>query len=118
MQDIVNWLVQFATDLNHSMMERLQKQCPKAHFVKAFSCVGSALMVDPDLPGGPPTMFICGDANSAKKTVEGLLTELGWETEDLGPATSARIIEPLCILWCLPGFLGNGWNHALKLLRK
>ena len=33
--------------MNQSLMERLQALAPAARFVKAFSCVGSALMVDP-----------------------------------------------------------------------
>jgi len=37
--------------------------------------------------------------------------------EDLGAAEAARAIEPLCILWCIPGFRRNSWTHALKLLR-
>jgi 3-hydroxyisobutyrate dehydrogenase-like beta-hydroxyacid dehydrogenase len=32
-------------------------------------------------------------------------------------AASARAIEPLCMLWCIPGFLRNEWSHAFKLLR-
>jgi predicted dinucleotide-binding enzyme len=98
-------------------MERLQREFPEARFVKAFSCVGNALMVHPDLPGGPPTMFIAGNDAGAKATVTTILTEFGWETCDLGPAQAARAIEPLCILWCIPGFLRNEWSHALKLIR-
>ena len=110
-------IVQYSTSLDGSMMERLQARVPEAHFVKAFSCVGSPLMVNPELPGGPPTMFICGDSSEAKKTVQGILDQFGWETEDLGGVKAARAIEPLCILWCIPGFLGKGWKHAFKLLR-
>jgi hypothetical protein len=36
----------------------------------------------------------------------------------MGTVEAARAIEPLCILWCIPGFRGGGWNHAFKLLRK
>jgi len=49
--------------------------------------------------------------------VKAILTEFGWDIEDLGAAEAARAIEPLCILWCIPGFLEKRWNHALKLLR-
>ncbi|MFH0344185.1 MAG: hypothetical protein ACHBNF_19155 [Chromatiales bacterium] len=28
---------------------------------------------------------------------------------------AGRAIEPLCMLWCIPGFLRNEWVHALKL---
>lgn len=110
-------VLQFFTGNNDSLMERLQARAPAARFVKAFSCVGAALMVNPQLPGGPPTMFICGDDDGAKRQVRSLLTDFGWETEDLGTAKAARAIEPLCILWCIPGFRGNDWVHAFKILR-
>ena len=109
-------LVQFYTSLNDSLMERLQKKAPQAKFVKAFSCVGAALMVDPKLPS-KPSMFICGDDAAAKETARGIHAEFGWETEDMGKATAARAIEPLCILWCIPGFAKNDWMHAFKMLR-
>ncbi|HEY6060883.1 MAG TPA: hypothetical protein VIV10_09885, partial [Gemmatimonadales bacterium] len=85
-------------------------------FVKAFSCVGNARMVNPRLDGGPPTMFICGDDGAAKQVVSEILTRFGWETEDLGAVEAARAIEPLCMLWCIPGFLRNEWTHAFKVL--
>jgi 8-hydroxy-5-deazaflavin:NADPH oxidoreductase len=113
----VNGVIKFFTSLDESLMERLQRRVPAARFVKAFSCVGNTLMVDPKLPGGPPTMFICGNDEAAKRDVTGILDRFGWLTEDLGAAEAARAIEPLCILWCIPGFRGRGWTHALKLLR-
>lgn len=113
----VNGVLAFFTTLDQSLMERLQARVPAARFVKAFSCVGNALMVDPRLEGGPPTMFICGNDAAAKAEVRGLLDRFGWETEDMGAAEAARAIEPLCILWCIPGFQGRGWMHALKMLR-
>ena len=42
----------------------------------------------------------------------------------LGTVTTAetsrhrRALEPLCILWSLPGFLRNDWRHAFKMLTK
>jgi len=111
-----NGVLHFFTTLDDSLMERLQRQFPAARFVKAFSCVGNALMVDPELAGGPPTMFLCGNDAAAKAEVTGILTEFGWDTSDLGQATAARAIEPLCMLWCIPGFLRNEWRHAYKSL--
>ncbi|MCX6262745.1 MAG: DNA-binding protein, partial [Bacteroidia bacterium] len=54
----------------------------------------------------------------AKKDVAALLENVGWEVEDMGNVESARAIEPLCMLWCIPGFLENKWNNAFKLLKK
>ena len=110
-------VLRFFTDLDESLMEKLQAAAPEARFVKGFSCVGNALMVNPDIPGGPPTMFICGDDSDAKTEVTEVLDLFGWETEDMGGAEAARAIEPLCILWCIPGFQKNQWMHAFKLLK-
>jgi len=113
-----NNVIRYFTDLDTALMERLQELAPDAHFVKAFSCVGSAHMVDPDFGGTKPTMFICGNNDAAKAEVTEILTTFGWETEDMGGAESARAIEPLAMLWCIPGFRSGDWGHALKLLRK
>lgn len=113
----VNGVLPFFTDHNQSLMERLQAAAPSANFVKCFNCVGSALMVDPQLPGGPPSMFIAGNSTEAKQEATALLHQIGWEVEDMGTAEAARAIEPLCILWCIPGFKENKWVHAFKLLK-
>ena len=112
-----NGVLRFFTDINLSLMEKLQKAYPTINFVKAFSCVGNALMVNPNFPGGKPTMFICGNNQAAKDEVKIILEKFGWDTADMGEAESARAIEPLCILWCIPGFKYNKWAHAFKLLK-
>ena len=111
-----NGVLKFFTNLDESLMERLQREFKEARFVKAFNSVGSACMVNPKFKGGKPTMFICGNDEAAKKTVSGILDQFGWKTADMGKAEAARAIEPLCILWCIPGFLRNDWSHAFKLL--
>jgi len=111
-----NGVLKFFTTLDESLMERLQREFPAARFVKAFNSVGSAFMVDPAFAGGKPTMFLCGNDAAAKATVSGILDQFGWEAADMGGAEAARAIEPLCMLWCIPGFLRNEWAHAFKLL--
>lgn len=113
----VNGILQFFTGPNESLMERLQAAAPGARFVKAFSCVGNALMVNPSLPGGPPTMFIAGNDDDAKRVATEVLLKFGWDIEDIGKAEGARAIEPLCQLWCAPAFLRGSWTHAFKVLR-
>jgi predicted dinucleotide-binding enzyme len=111
-------VLRFFTNLDESLMERLQRQFPGAHFVKAFNSVGAPLMVNPQFDGGRPTMFICGNDEAAKESVSGILDQFGWETADMGGVEAARAIEPLCMLWCIPGLLRNEWAHAFKLLTK
>jgi predicted dinucleotide-binding enzyme len=114
----VNGVLPFFTTMQESLMEQLQARFPNARFVKAFNSVGSPFMVNPKFKGGKPTMFICGNDKRAKTAVTKILDQIGWETADMGKVESARAIEPLCMLWCLPGFLRNEWTHAFRLLRK
>jgi 8-hydroxy-5-deazaflavin:NADPH oxidoreductase len=113
----VNGVLKFFTDINESLMEQTQRVIPNARLVKCFNSVGSAYMYKPSFNAGTPSMFICGNDKAAKKTVTDILTAFGWETEDMGSAEAARAIEPLCMLWCIPGFLHNKWSHAFKLLK-
>ena len=110
-------VIRFFTARDESLMEQLQNRFPAAHFVKAFNSVGNPFMVNPDFKGGKPSMFICGNHPQAKAEVTEILTQFGWEVEDMGSATAAQAIEPLCILWCIPGFLRNQWTHAFRLVK-
>jgi predicted dinucleotide-binding enzyme len=73
-------------------------------------------MINPQYKQGIPTMFICGNNAEAKTKVSKIIQQFGWEPFDCGTIISARAIEPLCMLWCIPGFQKNQWTHAFKLL--
>jgi len=113
----VDGVLQYFTGPNESLMERLQALAPEAHFVKSFCSVGNAVMVNPSFTEGRPTMFICGNDEGAKSEVQGILNTFGWDTADMGTAVGARAIEPLAMLWCIPGMRNNEWSHAFKLLK-
>lgn len=113
----VNGVLKFFTTFDDSLMERLQREFRKAHFVKTFSSVGNGQFVNPQYKAGKPTMFICGNDDGAKKVVSQILEQFGWETADMGKVEAARAIEPLAMLWCVLGFTKNEWTHAFKLLR-
>ena len=112
----VQGVLKFTTGPNESLGEWIQAKMPEAHVVKVFNSVGQGLMVNPQFSQGTPTMFICGDSDQAKSQVSTILRQFGWEPFDCGGIVSARAIEPLCMLWCLPGFLRNDWQHAFKML--
>ena len=113
----VNGVLRYFTNLDESLMERLQRTAPAANFVKAFNCVGNEFMVNPKINGGPPTMFIAGNSESARQEVSDILKKFGWDVGDMGKAEAARAIEPLCMLWCIPLMVGGKRDHAFKLLR-
>jgi hypothetical protein len=108
----------YFTGPNESLGERVQAKAPRAHVVKAFSSVGNPLMINPKFEQGTPTMFYCGNDAGAKAQVADVIRQFGWEPYDCGGIIASRAIEPLCVLWCLPGFLRDEWNHAFKLLVK
>ncbi len=112
----INGVLHYFTSHDQSLMEMLQSSFPASHFVKAFNSVGSGLMVNPGL-SETLTMFICGNETKSKDEVKSLLKELGWEICDLGKVEAARAIEPLCMLWCIPGFINNQWTHAFRLVK-
>lgn len=113
----VNGVLSYFTSMNESLMERLQKEFPETRFVKAFNSVGGTVMVNPPFKERP-TMFICGNDSGAKQTVGRILEQFGWEPADMGKVEAARAIEPLCMLWCIPGFVQNDWSlRAFKLLK-
>ena len=108
-----------AVGITDSAGEINQRLLPGAKVVKAFNIVGNPHMVHPDFPGGPPTMFICGDDEKAKKMViETILTPFGWETIDIGGIEGARLLEPLAMLWITHYFRTGTGDHAFKLLKK
>jgi predicted dinucleotide-binding enzyme len=100
-----------------SLGERVQRALPRARVVKAYNTVGNALMVDPQLPGGPPTMLIAGDSEDAKAEVGDLLKSTGWDVADSGGIEASRYLEPMCLAWVSLAMRSGNWNQAFKLLR-
>ncbi len=109
-------VLKYFTTHDESLLEQLQTQFPEIHFIKAFNSVGNAYMVDPPF-AEKPTMFICGNNDAAKEQVKAILTEFGWDIADMGKAVAGRAIEPLCMLWCIPGMLKGQWNHAFRMMK-
>ena len=112
----VNGVLPYTTGPNESLGEKIQAMIPQSHVVKAFNSVGNARMVNPQFEQGTPTMFLCGDNDAAKAQVSEIVRQFGWEPFDCGGIIAARALEPLCMLWCIPGFVRNQWTHAFKVL--
>lgn len=109
---------QLALGWNDSGGEQVQRWLPGAKVVKCFNTVGNALMVHPDLPGGPPDMFIAGNDDAAKNVVAAFVKQFGWSVVEVGSIEGARLLEPLCILWVDYGRRTHTWEHAFKIIHK
>lgn len=98
--------------------ETVQRLVPKARVVKAFNIIGNPYMFKPEFPGGPPTMFFCGNDEDAKKQVSQILDSFGWESVDIGGIEGARLLEPLAMLWIVHYMRTGKGDHAFKLLKR
>ena len=97
--------------------EHVQRLAPNARVVKAFNIVNFRTMVDPELQGGPPDMFIAGNDEAAKTTVTELLVSFGWPVVyDVGGIDGARQLESLSLLWVAVGVRRGAFDHAFKVL--
>jgi hypothetical protein len=102
---------------NDSAGERVQKWLPGAQVVKVYNTVANALMVDPKIPGGPPDMFLAGNDDGAKKKVEQIVRDFGWNPIDLGGIEQSRLLEPLAMVYIAHAIKTGNWSIAWKLLR-
>jgi predicted dinucleotide-binding enzyme len=98
--------------------ERHQKLLPGAHVVKAFNTVGNAFFFKPEFPGGPPTMFLCGNDEGAKSKAAAVCKDFGWDVLDVGGIDSSHFLESMCMVWVLTGMKSGVWSQAFKMLRK
>jgi len=107
-----------AGGVGDSAGEKHQRLLPDAYVVKVFNTVGSPLMFRPQLPGGPPSMFLCGNDAAAKKRAAEICKDFGWEVVDVGSIGAAHYLEAMCLVWVLASASANNWHQAFKLLRK
>lgn len=108
-----------AVGFDTSAGEIIQSILDNSLVVKAFNTIGNQHMVKPSFQCNPPTMFICGNSEEAKKIVaEKLITPLGWESIDIGKMDKSRLLEPLAMIWIEYYFKTGKGDHAFKLLKK
>jgi 8-hydroxy-5-deazaflavin:NADPH oxidoreductase len=89
-----------------------------ARVVKIFNTIGYNVMADPSFPGGPATLFYCGDDPAAKSLARDLAAQIGFDPVDAGPLSKARVLEPLALLWIGLAFGGHGREIAFRLVRR
>ncbi|WP_282202318.1 NADPH-dependent F420 reductase [Kitasatospora fiedleri] len=84
-----------------SLAERLQTALLGTRVVKTLNTMLFTVMTAPETLATPPTAYLSGDDPDAKRTVAGLLGDLGWQPawiEDLGGITTARATEAMVLV--------------------
>lgn len=79
----------------------VQRLAPGARVVKAFSIYGFENFENNAYPdyNVKPAMMFCGDDEDAKRVVEKLIADLGWEPVDVGGLAQALHLEHMTLLW-------------------
>ncbi|HSB70675.1 MAG TPA: NADPH-dependent F420 reductase [Candidatus Methylomirabilis sp.] len=102
-----------------SAAEEIARWAVGARIVKAFNTTGAENMGRPHFGSERASMLICGDDPAAKAAVAGLATDAGFDVVDAGRLASARLLEPLAMLWIHLAYAqGLGTGFAFKLLRR
>ena len=84
-----------------SLAEQLQEALPGTRVVKTLNTMLFMVMTAPAALSTPPTAYLSGNDEQAKKTVAGLLGDLGWQPawiEDLGDIATARATEAMILV--------------------
>ncbi|MFI8101258.1 NADPH-dependent F420 reductase [Streptomyces sp. NPDC086023] len=84
-----------------SLAEKLQDALPDTRVVKTLNTMLFTVMTAPETLATPPTAYLSGNDEDAKKTVSGLLGDLGWQPawiENLGDITTARATEAMVLV--------------------
>ncbi len=82
-----------------SAAEQLAALTPGAHVFKTLNQTGAENLADAGAYHPKPMMFVAGDDEEKKKVVLELVHELGFDAIDSGPLVTARLLEPLAMLW-------------------
>jgi len=85
-----------------SSAEMIQQWNPGARVVKAFATLGSYVVDDPGVVGGPVSVPIASDDREAKEHVANIIAAMGLDPLDAGPLRLAREIEALQRLYMVP----------------
>jgi hypothetical protein len=85
-----------------SSAEMIQSWNPGARVVKAFATLGSYVVDNPAVVGGPVTVPIASDDRDAKEQVARIIAAMGLDPVDAGPLRLSREIEALQRLYMVP----------------
>lgn len=99
--------------------EQVQRWAPTARVVKVFNTTGMENMAQPRYPAGAAMMLACGDDAAAVELALGLARDLGFDAHGFGGLTSARLLEPLALVWIRLALVhGQGRDFAFGMLRR
>jgi predicted dinucleotide-binding enzyme len=101
-----------------SSAEEIAKALPGAKVVRSFNQQGAEVLRNPTFGGRPATNFVAGDDAGARSIVRALSNDVGLDSVEAGPLSSARYLEPMTILWVAVSQAIGTREFGLSLLRR
>lgn len=99
--------------------EIIQSAALQAKVFKAFNTTGFNIMESPVLESRKSVMFFCGDNQDSRHIVQDIIRDVGFESVDAGPLSTARLLEPFALLWIQSAYrFGMGRDYSFGILRK
>ena len=93
--------------------EQVQALAPDAYVFKTFNQAGHEVMRNARAFAPRPVMFVAGDHAPSKPRVLSLVNDVGFDAIDAGPLASARLLEPLAMVWIEQALkMGRGRDFA------
>jgi predicted dinucleotide-binding enzyme len=110
--------LELALGFTDSAAESVARLAPGAHVVKAFNTTGAENMAGAHGFKVKAMMPVASDDAGAKAKVLTLAENLGFEPVDAGPLRSARLLEPLALLWIKQAYVQKfGRDFAFAVTR-
>lgn len=101
-----------------SLTAAVAKAAPGAKVLKAFNTFGAEHHEKPGLTGAPAVVFIAGDDDGAKTTLEEIATKAGFRSIDAGPLRNAAVLENVAMLWIHMATVGGYGRDFMFDVRK
>lgn len=99
-----------------SNAEQVAAMAPSARVVKAFNTVLASRQAHPQVNEMSVDNFVAGSDAEGKATVVELIGSIGMRPIDVGPLSSARILEAMGALNIYLNMQGGSWQNAWKLI--
>jgi predicted dinucleotide-binding enzyme len=101
-----------------SSAEELAKALPGARVVRSFHQQGAETLENPAFGDARATNFVAADDADARAVGMALSRDVGLDTVDAGPLASARLLEPVTILWIATSQVIGTRDFGLTLMRR
>jgi 8-hydroxy-5-deazaflavin:NADPH oxidoreductase len=101
-----------------SWSEEMAKMLPGAKVVRSFNQQGAEVLRNPLFGGRLAANFVAADDSEARALIRALSSDVGLDSVEAGPLSSARYLEPMTLLWISMSQAIGTREFGITLLRR